>query len=70
MCVEGGVDYLPLLSDAGFLGFERLGERGDSVESGGVERGVSEEGASGCHVVFAPLEVASRFCGEREVLGY
>lgn len=68
MYVEGG--YLPLLSDARFLGFERLGECGDGVEGGGGEGGVGEEGAGGCHVVFAPLEVASWFFQGKAMLGY
>ena len=59
---------LPLLSNARFSAFERLGECWDGVESGSGEGGISEEGAGGCHVVFAPLEVASWFFWE--VLGY
>ena len=66
----GGGGYLPLLSDARFLGFERLGECGDSIKGGCGEGGVGEEGAVGCHVVLAPLEMASWFWGRREVLGY
>ena len=62
--------YLPLLSNARFSAFERSGECGEGVESGGGEGGIGEEGAVGCHVVFAPLEVASWFFGEKEVLGY
>lgn len=62
--------YLPLLSNARLAAFERSGECGDGVESGSGEGGVGEEGAVGCHVVFAPLEVAAWFFGEREVLGY
>lgn len=61
---------LPLLSNARLAAFERLGECGDGVESGGREGGIGEEGAVGCHVVFAPLEVAAWFFGEKEVLGY
>ena len=64
------MEYLPLLSNARFSAFERLGECRDGVESGGGEGGVSEEGTGGCHVVFAPLEVAAWFFGERVVLGY
>ncbi len=69
-CFVGMVWYLPLLSNARFLAFERSGECGDGVESGGGEGGIGEEGTVGCHVVFAPLEAASWFFGEKEVLGY
>ena len=58
-----------MLSDARFLGFERLGECGDGVESGGGEGWVGEEGTGSCHVVFAPLEVASWFFWWKEMLG-
>lgn len=61
VCGRGRGDYSPLLSDARFLGFQRLGECGDGIENRSGERGVSEEGAGGRHVIFAPLKVASWF---------
>ena len=69
LCFIGRVWSLPLLSNARFSAFERLGECGDGVEGGSGEGRVGEEGAVGCHVVFAPLEVAAWFFWE-EVLGY